>query len=90
MKFGIRNTPFVYPNGTGISGKIPQLVSSAEKDGLDSFWFKEHFYQFTAQGSPFACTRESFHPAAVDQPAMTDNVPRRGVCPQRFQNSRGR
>jgi F420-dependent oxidoreductase-like protein len=52
MKFGLRNTSFVYPNGTGKVWEATQShIQRAEKDGFDSFWVMDHFYQLPAHGS---------------------------------------
>ena len=89
MKFGIRNTSFVYPGGIeNIWEDTAARMQYAEKDGFDSFWLKEHFYQITAQGSPFAGKREFCHPVAINQLTITDNIQRRGVFTQRFQHIR--
>jgi len=45
MKFGIRNTSFVYLNSTGnIWEDNKAHIQRAEKDGFDSFWVMDHFY----------------------------------------------
>ena len=52
MKFGLRNTSFVYPNGTGnIWEDTRSHVQRAEQDGFDSFWVMDHFYQLPVHGS---------------------------------------
>jgi len=52
MRFGIRNTSFVYPNGTGNIWQDTQAhIQRAEQDGFDSFWLMDHFYQLPAHGS---------------------------------------
>ena len=52
MKFGIRNTSFVYPNGTGnIWEDTRTHIQRAERDGFDSFWVMDHFYQLPVHGS---------------------------------------
>ena len=52
MKFGIRNTSFVYPDGTGdIWEDTKSHIQRAEADGFDSFWVMDHFYQLPAHGS---------------------------------------
>ena len=52
MKFGLRNTSFVYPNGTGnIWEDVKTNIQRAEKDSFDSFWVMDHFYQFPIHGS---------------------------------------
>jgi len=52
MKFGIRNTTFVYPNGTGdIWADTKAHIQRAEQDGFDSFWVMDHFFQLPAHGS---------------------------------------
>ena len=52
MNFGIRNTSFVYPNGTGDIWQDTQAhIQRAEQDGFDSFWVMDHFYQLPAHGS---------------------------------------
>jgi F420-dependent oxidoreductase-like protein len=52
MKFGIRNTSFVYPNGTGNIWEDSRAhIQRAEQDGFDSFWVMDHFYQLPAHGS---------------------------------------
>ncbi len=52
MKFGLRNTSFVYPGGTGdIWEDTKTRIQCAEGDGFDSFWVMDHFYQLPAHGS---------------------------------------
>jgi alkanesulfonate monooxygenase SsuD/methylene tetrahydromethanopterin reductase-like flavin-dependent oxidoreductase (luciferase family) len=52
MKFGLRNTSFIYPNGTGnIWEDTKTHIQRAERDGFDSFWVMDHFYQLPAHGS---------------------------------------
>jgi F420-dependent oxidoreductase-like protein len=52
MKFGLRNTSFVYPNGTGeIWEDTKSHIECAERDGFHSFWVMDHFYQLPAHGS---------------------------------------
>ena len=52
MKFGIRNTSFVYPNGIGnIWEDTKARIQCVEKDGFDSFWVMDHFYQLPVHGS---------------------------------------
>ena len=52
MKFGLRNTSFVYPDGTGnIWNDAKTHIQRAEGDGFDSFWMMDHFYQLPAHGS---------------------------------------
>ena len=52
MKFGLRNTSFVYPDGTGnIWADVKTNIQRAEKDGFDSFWVMDHFYQLPIHGS---------------------------------------
>ena len=52
MKFGLRNTSFVYPNGTGnIWDDVKTNIQRAEQDGFDSFWVMDHFYQLPVHGS---------------------------------------
>ncbi|HUF00456.1 MAG TPA: TIGR03560 family F420-dependent LLM class oxidoreductase [Anaerolineales bacterium] len=52
MKFGLRNTSFVYPGGTGdIWVDTKAHIQRAERDGFDSFWVMDHFYQLPAHGS---------------------------------------
>jgi len=52
MKFGIRNTSFVYPNGTGnIWEDTKAHIQRAEQDSFDSFWVMDHFYQLPVHGS---------------------------------------
>lgn len=52
MKFGIRNTSFIYPDGTGdIWEDTKTHIQRAERDGFDSFWVMDHFYQLPAHGS---------------------------------------
>jgi F420-dependent oxidoreductase-like protein len=51
MKFGLRNTSFVYPNGTGkIWDDTQAHIQRAEQDGFHSFWLMDHFYQLPAHG----------------------------------------
>lgn len=52
MKFGLRNTSFVYPEGTGhIWEDVKTHIQRAERDGFDSFWVMDHFYQLPVHGS---------------------------------------
>jgi F420-dependent oxidoreductase-like protein len=52
MKFGIRNTSFVHPNGAGnIWEDTKAYIQRAEKDGFHSFWVMDHFYQLPVHGS---------------------------------------
>jgi len=52
MKFGLRNTSFVYPGGTGnVWLDAKSHIQRAERDGFDSFWVMDHFYQLPAHGS---------------------------------------
>ena len=52
MKFGLRNTSYAYPNGSGdIWADVKTHIQSAERDGFDSFWVMEHFYQLPVHGS---------------------------------------
>jgi F420-dependent oxidoreductase-like protein len=67
MKFGLRNTSFVYPDGTGnIWGDTKAHIQRAEKDGFDSFWVMDHFYQLPMHGS----TEEPFLDAWTVLPAL--------------------
>ena len=52
MKFGISNTSFVYPSGTGnVWEDTRTYAQRAEQDGFDSFWVMDHFYQLPVHGS---------------------------------------
>jgi hypothetical protein len=52
MKFGLRNTSFIYPNGTGkIWEDTKTNIQQAERDGFHSFWVMDHFYQLPVHGS---------------------------------------
>ena len=52
MKFGLRNTSFVYPDRTGnIWEDVKAHIQRAEQDGFDSFWVMDHFYQLPVHGS---------------------------------------
>ena len=52
MKFGLRNTSFVYPNGIGkIWEDTKTHIQRAERDGFHSFWVMDHFYQLPIHGS---------------------------------------
>lgn len=52
MKFGLRNTSFVYPGGTrDIWEDTKTRIQRAEGDGFDSFLVIDHFYQLPARGS---------------------------------------
>jgi alkanesulfonate monooxygenase SsuD/methylene tetrahydromethanopterin reductase-like flavin-dependent oxidoreductase (luciferase family) len=52
MKFGIRKTSSVYPNGTrNIWEDTKPYIERAEHDSFDSFWVMDHFYQLPAHGS---------------------------------------
>jgi len=67
MKFGLRNTSFAYPNGTGdIWEDTKAHIQRAERDGFDSFWVMDHFYQLPIHGS----TEEPFLDAWTVLPAL--------------------
>lgn len=67
MKFGLRNTSFVYPNGSGDIWQDTQThIQRAERDGFDSFWVMDHFYQLPVHGSE----REPFFDAWTILPAL--------------------
>ncbi len=67
MKFGLRNTSFVYPGGTGdIWADTQAHIQRAERDGFDSFWVMDHFYQLPAHGS----VEEPFLDAWTALPAL--------------------
>src|SRR5688572_9551240 len=67
MKFGIRNTSFVHPNGTGNIWEDTQAyIQRAERDDFDSFWVMDHFYQLPAHGS----VQEPFLDAWTVLPAL--------------------
>jgi len=67
MKFGLRNTSFVYPNGTGkIWEDTETHIQRAEQDGFHSFWVMDHFYQLPAHGSE----QEPFLDAWTALPAL--------------------
>ena len=67
MKFGIRNTSFVYPGGTGNIWEDTQThIQRAERDGFDSFWVMDHFYQLPVHGS----VEEPFLDAWTALPAL--------------------
>jgi len=52
MKFGLRNTSYVYPDGSGdIWTDTKAHIQRAEQDGFASFWVMDHFYQLPAHGS---------------------------------------
>ncbi len=52
MKFGLRNTSYVYPDGTGdIWADTKAHIQRAERDGFDSFWVMDHFFQLPSHGS---------------------------------------
>ena len=57
MKFGLRNTSFVYPDGTGDPWQdLKACARRADRDGFDSFWLMDHFYQLPIhgpEGEPF-------------------------------------
>ena len=51
MKFGLRNTSFVYPGGTGnIWEDVKTHIQRVERDRFDSFWVMDHFYQLPVHG----------------------------------------
>lgn len=67
MKFGLRNTSFVYPNGSGdIWEDTKAHIQRAEQDGFDSFWVMDHFYQLPIHGSD----EEPFFDAWTILPAL--------------------
>ncbi|HSL30755.1 MAG TPA: TIGR03560 family F420-dependent LLM class oxidoreductase [Anaerolineales bacterium] len=67
MKFGIRNTSFVYPDGTGNIWEDSRAhIQRVERDGFDSFWVMDHFYQLPAHGS----VQEPFLDASTVLPAL--------------------
>lgn len=67
MKFGLRNTSFIYPNGSGNHWEDTKThIQRAEQDGFDSFWVMDHFYQLPVHGSE----REPFFDAWTILPAL--------------------
>jgi F420-dependent oxidoreductase-like protein len=67
MKFGLRNTSFLYPDGTGnIWEDTRAHIQRAEQDDFDSFWVMDHFYQLPIHGS----TDEPFLDAWTVLPAL--------------------
>jgi len=67
VKFGIRNTSFVYPNGIGnIWNDVKSHIQRAEQDGFDSFWVMDHFYQLPVHGP----VKEPFLDAWTVLPAL--------------------
>ncbi len=67
MKFGLRNTSFVYPQGSGdIWRDLKDCIQRAERDGFDTFWLMDHFYQLPSHGSP----HEPFLDAWTALPAL--------------------
>jgi F420-dependent oxidoreductase-like protein len=74
MKFGIRNTSFIHPKGTGdIWEDTKAYIQRAERDGFASFWVMDHFYQLPAHGS----VEEPFLDAWTVLPALaavTDHI----------------
>lgn len=67
MKFGVRNTSFIYPDGTGnIWEDTKTHIQRVEQDGFDSFWVMDHFYQLPAHGS----VEEPFFDAWTVLPAL--------------------
>jgi F420-dependent oxidoreductase-like protein len=52
VKFGVRNTSFIYPGGTGdIWRDTVNHIRWVETLGFDSFWVMDHFYQLPVHGS---------------------------------------
>ena len=67
VKFGIRNTSFVYPGGTGdIWIDTKYHLQWVESLGFDSFWVMDHFYQLPVHGS----VEEPFFDAWTILPAL--------------------
>ena len=67
MKFGIRNTSVVYPNSAGnIWEDTKAHIQRAERDGFDSLWVMDYFYQLAAHGS----VEEAFLDAWTVLPAL--------------------
>ncbi|HEY2979595.1 MAG TPA: TIGR03560 family F420-dependent LLM class oxidoreductase [Anaerolineales bacterium] len=67
MKFGLRNTSFVYPDGTGdLWADTRARIRRAEEDGFDSFWVMDHFYQLPMHGP----VKEPFLDAWTVLPAL--------------------
>jgi F420-dependent oxidoreductase-like protein len=52
MNFSLRNTSFVYPDGSGDLWADTQAhAQRAERDGFHAFWVMDHFYQLPIHGS---------------------------------------
>ncbi len=67
MKFGLRNTSFVYPQGTGdVWMDTSEHIRRVERDGFDSFWLMDHFFQLPSHGS----VEEPFLDAWTALPAL--------------------
>ncbi len=67
MKFGLRNTSFVYPDGSGNHWEDTKThIQRAERDGFDSFWVMDHFYQLPVHGAE----NEPFFDAWTILPAL--------------------
>jgi F420-dependent oxidoreductase-like protein len=67
MKFGLRITSFVYPDGSGdVWTDLRNHIQRAEQDGFDSAWLMDHFYQLPVHGS----TEEPFLDAWTALPAL--------------------
>ena len=87
MKFGLRNTSFIYPNGMGkIWEDTKTHIQRAERDGFHSFWVMDHFYQLPAHGSQ----EEPFLDAWTALPALAAVTSRirlgAMVSPVRYRN----
>ena len=69
MKFGLRNTSFVYPDSIGnILEDVKVHIQRAQMDGFDSFWVMDHFYQLPVHGSE----EEPFLDAWTVLPALAE------------------
>jgi F420-dependent oxidoreductase-like protein len=51
MRFGLRNTCFIYPHKDGnVWQNLQAHARQAERDGFDSFWLMDHFLQLPLHG----------------------------------------
>src|SRR5688572_14067322 len=88
MKFGLRNTSFVYPNGTDkIWEDTKTHIQRAEHDGFHSFWVINHFALVTKLNRPIQFVR--IHPAhTASKRDLPNATSRRPDCdPQRRKGS---
>jgi F420-dependent oxidoreductase-like protein len=52
MKIGVQFVSFAWPEGPdGIANRVGEIARLADRSGLHSLWFEDHFFQVPAQGA---------------------------------------